>query len=169
MNAKRFAAVALLGFALVSTVTLVARQVQRDVSASQLAEDDTGNATGDGLVAYYFHGDVRCPTCRSIEAGTHDALQDRFAEELAEGVLRLSVVNYEQPEHAHFANQYDLVAPSVVLVRFAAGDEVWSKNLDRVWELVGDETQLKDYVAEETTAALALPSSDAALTEEPPQ
>ena len=37
----------------------------------------------EGLVVYYFHGDIRCPTCRAIESQTKDVVERDFADQLA--------------------------------------------------------------------------------------
>ena len=40
------------------------------------------DAMADGVVAIYFHGNVRCATCRKIEAYADEAVQSRFSEAL---------------------------------------------------------------------------------------
>jgi len=41
----------------------------------------------DGVVAFYFHGNVRCATCRKLEAYTDEAIHSGFANALDDGVL----------------------------------------------------------------------------------
>ena len=39
----------------------------------------------DGLVVYYFHGNVRCPTCRAIESQSHETVESEFDSQLESG------------------------------------------------------------------------------------
>ena len=42
-------------------------------------------AISDGLVVYYFHSNIRCPTCRSIESQAQETVQAHFASQLSSG------------------------------------------------------------------------------------
>ena len=50
----------------------------------------------DGLVVYYFHSNIRCPTCRSIESQAQETVQTHFASQLSNGEVIWKIVNYEQ-------------------------------------------------------------------------
>ena len=152
MNAKHLIAAALLLFVAASVVILLGREIREPtaVQAAPALEQLPDNA----LVVYYFHGDTRCPTCRNIENYSHEAVQAAFAEELAENKLLWKVVNYEQPENSHFATEYEIVSPTVVLVRRAKGEVADWRNLARVWELVGDRDVFTEYIQNETRSML---------------
>ena len=152
MNAKNLVAGALLLFVAASVAILVGREMRNSTAddAPPAAEQLPDNA----LVVYYFHGDTRCPTCRNIESYSHDAVQTAFADELAEHRLLWKVVNYEQPENCHFATEYEIVSPTVVLVRTTKGEVADWRNLARVWELVGDREAFAEYIQEETRSML---------------
>ena len=51
----------------------------------------------DGLIVYYFHGNIRCPTCQSIESQAQETVQADFASQLGNGEVIWKIVNYEQP------------------------------------------------------------------------
>jgi hypothetical protein len=116
----------------------------------------------DGVVAYYFHGDVRCPTCRNIEAYAQEAVESGFGPQLASGALQWRVVNYESPANAHFAQEYELFSPTVVLVRTSDGKPVEWRNLSRVWELVGDKDEFQAYVQDAVRVYLVQSREEAA-------
>jgi hypothetical protein len=130
--------------------------VRREMS--EPTHDTSGSAAqplpSNAVVVYYFHGDTRCPTCRNIEAFSHHAVQSAFANELTSGQIEWRVVNYETAANRRFADDYNLVAPSVVVVRAIDGKVVAWRNLDRVWELVGDQESFAEYVQRETKAML---------------
>ena len=144
MNAKNLLSVALLLFVAVAVVLLVARQ-----SGEETEPNVEITLPADGLVTYYFHGETRCPTCRHIEAYAREAIETGFAEELANGEVSWQVVNYESPANAHFATEYEIVAPTVVLVRTSRGQPTVWRNLSRVWNLVGEKEAFVEYVRRE--------------------
>jgi hypothetical protein len=112
------------------------------------------NAAAQQVVAYYFHGTVRCETCLQIEAQARAVIERQFSVELAVNRLVFLPVNYEQPENAHFLTDYQLPCPSLVLARQKAGkDEKW-KLLGEVWQLVQDPEKLNHYVETEVKTFL---------------
>ena len=165
MKAKQVLTIVLLMFVAASFVVLVVKSLRQPPQAQQAAagmnpvstetgEQPPADAVTDGVVAYYFHGNTRCPTCRAIEAYAHEAVQGAFPAELQSGRLAWRVVNYESPGNEHFATDYEVIAPTVVLVRKSGGAATQWKNLDRVWELVGDKEGFCEYVEIETRALL---------------
>lgn len=109
-----------------------------------------GEGETSGFVAYYFHGNMRCATCRTIEAYSEEAITTGFADELASGHLVWMAVNTDQPQHKHFVTDFELVTKSLVLVEYHQGEVVRFKNLDKIWKLVGDKDAFLDYVDRET-------------------
>jgi hypothetical protein len=112
------------------------------------------NPPTDGVMACYFHADFRCPTCQKIEAYAHEAVQSGFAKELADGKVVWRILNYEEPANTHFADEYKIIAPTVVLVSYKGGTLTAWKNLMKVWELVSDKGAFSEYIREEVRTAL---------------
>jgi hypothetical protein len=108
----------------------------------------------DGVAALYFHGETRCPTCRKIEATAEEAITTGFSEELQRGTMIWQVVNCAVPADRHYVEDFQLYAPTVVLVKMRNGEQVEWKNLTRVWELIGDRTAFLDYVQGEVRSYL---------------
>jgi hypothetical protein len=106
------------------------------------------------VIAYYFHGTMRCPTCRKLESYSQEALENNFKPELASGKLEFKVINVEHKGNEHFVNDYRLYTKSLVLSLVKAGKEVKSKNLEAIWELVGNKDKFKGYVKEEVAGFL---------------
>ena len=48
----------------------------------------------DAVTVYYFHGNMRCPTCRAIESQAHETVQSDFASQLDSGEVIWKVLNY---------------------------------------------------------------------------
>jgi hypothetical protein len=109
----------------------------------------TARAPAQQVIAYYFHGTVRCETCLLIERLAKNAVEQEFSAELAENRLVFTPVNYERPENTHFLTDYRLPCPSLVLVKRRDGkDESW-KLLADTWQLVLEPVKLNAYVETE--------------------
>jgi hypothetical protein len=106
--------------------------------------------TDTGTIVYYFHGNVRCATCKKIEAYADEAVHAAFAGELEDGTLQWRVVNIDEPDNRHFIQDFQLVTRSVVLAAYRDGKVVRSKNLDQVWQLVRDKERFVAYVQNAT-------------------
>ena len=106
------------------------------------------------LVAYYFHRTQRCRTCLTMEAYAEDALREGLADAFESGALEWQAVNVEEPQYEHFVGEYGLTASALVMVLLENGAQKQWKDLGRVWELVGDEWEFKEYVRDEAMAYL---------------
>jgi len=129
----------------------------------------TEGSADDGVIVYYFHGNMRCPTCRSIESQSHETVQSDFASQLESGGVVWKILNYEEPAVAELAKEFEIQMPVVVLVRMEDGQIGDWKRLDEVWALVGDKPAFRKYVQAEIqamlgTAPLATPAAPEAPT-----
>jgi hypothetical protein len=109
------------------------------------------------LIAYYFHRTQRCRTCLTIERYAKEALTEAFPEALKTGELEWRVLNVEESANEHFVTEYEFTSGALVLVDMQDGEQTEWQNLDRVWELVGDELKFKAYVE---AAAMAFLEQD---------
>jgi len=157
MNAKTVVTVALLVFVVASVVGMVLNERAPEPMApetmlapemSPLAATKGPTFPRDGVVAMYFHGDTRCPTCRKIEATAEETIATNYAEMMKGGTVTWQDVNYETPANRHYLDEFALVAPTLVLVKTNDGQQVAWRNMDRVWELVGDRAAFSAYVQE---------------------
>ncbi len=104
------------------------------------------------VVAYYFHGSFRCPTCMNMEKYSMEAIDLNFKDALDSGNLEFKVVNVEDRGNEHFVNDYKLYTKSLILSMIKDGKEVKSKNLDKIWELARNKQKFIDYVTGEVNA-----------------
>ena len=82
------------------------------------------------------------------------AIETHFSDQLISGQVKWQVVNYEAPANEHFATDYEIVAPTVVLVRTADGEPTDWRNLSRVWNLVGEKEAFVEYIQTEAREML---------------
>ncbi len=85
---------------------------------------------------------------------TESTVKNFFSAELAEKKIIWKPVNIELPENRHFADDYKLFTKSVVIVDSASGKQIRWKNLDKIWELVRDESAFTCYIKNEITGYL---------------
>jgi hypothetical protein len=168
MSAKNVLSVALLMFVAASLVVLSIKSLrQTSPPAEAVGALGTGDASAvssraNRIVVYYFHGNVRCPTCECIEAYTKEAIEAGFPEPLGDGRLEWRTVSYEQPGNEHFQADYQLAAPCVVLVRMQGAKQTEWRSLPEVWQHVTDKpafTQLVQTNVREFLDYLATPAA----------
>ena len=111
-------------------------------------------AQGTRVVAYYFHGRVRCVSCVKIENLSGKAVRERFPEELRTGRLAFREVNIDEPGNRHFIDDYELSSQSLVIVEYRDGRQVRWKNLEKVWTLLDSEKEFFPYVQEGVSSYL---------------
>jgi len=140
---------------------LVVKETGSRGGAENVPVQSAGGETVEAAVAdskvivYYFHGNKRCNTCRTIEAYTAEAVNSGFEKQIESGRVEWRPVNIDEPENGHFVEDYELTTRTVVLVDIVEGREgKWTK-LDRVWDLTGDKDAFVDYITTNTGAYLA--------------
>ncbi|MCP4709072.1 MAG: hypothetical protein GY869_10635 [Planctomycetes bacterium] len=159
MKSKQIINLILLVFVGVSVATLVIKQVRNSSSAPENTVDQMAAdiiTKENQVIAYYFHGNIRCATCNTIEIFSREALNSGFADQLSDESLVWRPVNREQPENENFNEEYELVTSSLVLVKIRNGEQAEWKNLGDVWntELLTDKDKFIKYVQEEITQYL---------------
>ena len=108
----------------------------------------------DKVIVYYFHGNYRCYSCTTIERYTRESIEANFAKEIKSGQIEFRSIDVELPANRHYMQDYKLYTKSVIVSDMVQGKEQRWKNLQKVWELLRNETKFKDYVKSETAAYL---------------
>jgi hypothetical protein len=114
----------------------------------------SGQAPAIKVTAYYFHGTARCPTCRKLEQYSREAIEANFKDALASGKLEFKVINLEDRGNQHYGNDYQLYTKSLILSLVKDGKQIKWKNLDKIWEHVGNKDRFIDYVYSEVSGFL---------------
>lgn len=108
-----------------------------------------GQAQPSKVIAYYFHGSFRCPTCHKLEQYSKEAIETNFKDALASGTLEFKTINVEDRGNEHFMNDYKLYTKSLVITLIQNGKEVKAKNLDKIWEYGGNKQKFFEYITGE--------------------
>ena len=164
MTAKRLITAVLILFVVISTGILIVKVLATDNPAGRTALVDSSEQSGspeslaalkpdaDVDIVYYFMTTQRCPSCMKIETYAKEAVERDFAAKLADGTMIWKMVKVDETANRHFIQDYQLYTKSVVLVRYRDGKQVAWKNLDEVWNLLGDKTAFQNYVVDEVNA-----------------
>ena len=145
MGIRALIAIGLLLFVAASVVYLfVGGTAPSEIEEPAVAVVDNGPA--NRIVAYYFHGERRCPTCEKLEAYANEAITTGFAEAIQAGTLEFRSVNYDDPANEHFVDDFGLTHQSIVIIDMTNGEQTSWENLERIWDLVGDKPAYIEYV-----------------------
>lgn len=98
------------------------------------------------VVAYYFHGHMRCPTCYKLEQYSKEAIDTNFKDALVSGKLEFKVVNIEDKGNEHYGKDYQLYTKSLILALVKDAKVTKWKNMDKIWEYAGNKERFIDYV-----------------------
>jgi len=126
----------LLLFVAVSVIYALVNEVKLVNEQTEIAQ---------GVTVYYFHGNLRCSSCLTIQRFTVGSLQTAFSSKIAEDKLLIEIVNIDKAENKHFLTDFELTSNTVV-VRAPSGS--WRK-LDRVWDLTADSIAFYNYITSE--------------------
>jgi hypothetical protein len=128
--------------------------VEKQTSAISTKTDGTKSPIGSNIkiTVYYFHGNVRCPTCYKLENFAKSEVETDFAEAIKNEKLEWKTINVEEKGNEHFADDYKLYTKSVIVSTAQDGKELSWKNLDKIWQLVQDEKSYRNYIAKEVKA-----------------
>lgn len=145
---KKILGIILLLFVAVSIVVLIAKEKAKENSVAPVtlaAQEQMAKLKPHHLKIYYFHGNVRCPSCRNIESYTQETVTAAFKPELDEGYIDFQVVNVDKPENEKFIEKYKLTTKQVIIADYEDGTEKRWKNLDRIWELLSVKDDFAAY------------------------
>jgi hypothetical protein len=139
---------------IISTSLLAVLSLTALLGVALSAEPNTPTDDATATV-FYFHGDRRCATCRSIEQATDAVVSERFTEKLESGDLVWKVINFDKDENRHYIEDLALAGSGVVIARVSPSGEIRDpKILQDVWRLARDETRMREYLLKEITGYL---------------
>lgn len=153
MDKRKIAGILLGLFVAISLIVLAAKESAKSRSTTppdSLTQKEV--AMEHHLKIFYFHGNVRCPSCKKIEAYTKETITSRYKPEMDSGLIEFTEINIDKPENEKFIEQYRLTTKQVIVSEFENGKEKRWKDLDRVWELLGNKEDFQSYQEMEIAA-----------------
>jgi len=124
-------------------------------SAASIKTDTAKAPVADSkIIVYYFHNNMRCPTCYKLENYAKSVVESDFADAIKKGRMEWKTVNVDDKGNEHFNDDYKLYSKSVIISTIKDGKETSWKNLDKIWELVHEEGKYREYIRSEMKACL---------------
>jgi len=114
-----------------------------------ISEQSPEKIASSQTVIYYFMTTYRCRSCNYIENTTRASIEQYFAEQIKNGSVVFKMLNIDEEQNKHFVNEYGLYTKSVVLSSVKDGKQLKWKNLDQVWNLIGQDESFKTYISSE--------------------
>jgi hypothetical protein len=111
-------------------------------------------AANGKIIVYYFHNNMRCPTCFKLESYAKAEVESVFSDAIRKGNLEWKTVNVDDKGNEHFTDDYKLYTKSVIVSTVKSGKEASWKNLEKIWELVREESKYREYIRTEVKACL---------------
>jgi len=147
---KKIISIILGLFVVTSLVYLVVTESQtpgiKQAEDTTEKKQETETLPKDSLNIYYFHATARCNSCLKIEKYTKTAIETGFKEELKTKKIIFKLVNIDNPENKHFIDDFKLYTKSVIVEQIKNGKPVKWSNLDKIWDLLDNETQFSLYI-----------------------
>jgi len=97
----------------------------------------------------YFHGDYRCATCFKLEKYSYKVLDKYFAKEMKSGKVVWASINVDKDKNEHYVDEFNLYNKSLIIMKYENGKLKEWKNLEKIWELVGEQSKYLKYVRKE--------------------
>ncbi len=78
---------------------------------------------GEVVEVLYFYGEQRSATCLTIEDLTREVIRKKFAKELKNGKLQMSIIDISTAEGEIIAHRYNAIQSSLFVNKWTGGKE----------------------------------------------
>jgi hypothetical protein len=95
----------------------------------------------------YFTDDIKCESCRTIEALTRQTVAERYPEQLKTGRVFYEKRNMDNPRNAGLVRDYGLSFKTVVIADVRDGEVRGWERMDDVWNRLHQEEKFVEYLA----------------------
>lgn len=106
---------------------------------------DVMAAKADRIQVFLFHATQRCPTCIAIGRFTGETVNERFQNEIKSGQVEFKEVNIDLPENKALAQKFQAAGSALYFNAIKGGVDSIEQDT-KVWSLVGNTAQFKDYI-----------------------
>lgn len=141
---------AVLSFGLIACANGKANDEDKDSNKNEASAKDS-KSQDDALHVYYFHTNIRCVTCVSVEKKTEENLQLLFPEEMKSGKITFKALNMETPGNEDLVEQYEIYGQTLLFVK---GDSILDKTNDAFLNAASEPEKWQNMVKETVTGIL---------------
>lgn len=105
----------------------------------------SANQSVDKLEVYYFHRTARCYSCNTIGQYVRETMEQKYSEQIKDGVIDFRQLNVELPENKEIAKKFQASGSSLYINRIIDGQNNIEQDMN-VWRLLKSEDQFKSYL-----------------------
>lgn len=149
--ASIFLFIAIVSGAYVATVN---SKTNKATNRDEIPANNQLNDGADKLEIYYFHRTQRCSTCMAIGRYARELVQQKFADEVEQGVVDFREINLDLPENAALADKFQAGGQSLFINAVKDGRDNINQDIN-IWRLVRSESQFKSYLENKINGLLS--------------
>jgi hypothetical protein len=147
---KKFIVTAAAAFVMATAVALTMKAMR-----PKQPEPPPVDNLPQAVVVYCFQANQRSAKCEKIERLMHELLVKSFSTQLKNRKIVWQVVNFEEPENTHLADEYHVTSTSIVVVDGREGSTAPAVNYQqKVWALADNKEAFAKYFRDEIEKAL---------------
>ena len=148
MCGKNYVISAIIGTVVILAVAAIG--VLKNPQTESNASNSNGQAKvtvakADKVEVFLFHATQRCPTCIAIGRLAGETVNERFQEELKSGLVEFKEVNIDLPENKQLAQKFQAAGSALYVNAISGGIDNIEQDV-RVWSMVGNTAEFKDYL-----------------------
>lgn len=109
----------------------------------------------DKLEIYYFHRNARCYSCKTIGQYTKETMEQKYSQQIKDGLIDFRELNVESPENKEIAMKFQASGSSLFINRIVGSKDNIEQDTN-VWRLLSDETKFKSYLENKINSYLGI-------------
>lgn len=109
----------------------------------------------DKLEVYYFHRTARCYSCKTIGQYIRETMEQKYSEQIKNGIVDFREFNVELPENKEIAKKFRASGSSLFINRIIDGNDNIEQDTN-VWRLLRNEIQFKSYLESKINSYLGI-------------
>lgn len=138
-------------FFVLGALTLILSGCSQDKKITYFNEDGTSKTVSakdliaDKVEVFVFHSTQRCISCITIGKFAGETVNEYFQPELRDGKIEFREINIDLPENKELARKFQASGSSLFINAIYDNQDHIQEDT-RVWRLVGNEAQFKNYL-----------------------
>ena len=149
----------LIVFVVVSSL-LAARQFynKRQIQTDTVSYKNLEPLVNGQIQLVLFHNKKRCHQCITMEEGVRNVINEKFSDYINNGSLVFNTMIIDENENIPLVERLGIFAATIVLMEFSDKELTYARVLTRGPELYLKQIEFKNYVSQELSDILMVPT-----------
>jgi len=136
-------------------ITLTACNKENSIGQNNNEVNGQTEQIMEKLEIYYFHRTARCYSCKTIGQYVKEVMEEKYEEQIKNGIIDFRELNIELPENKGIAIKYQTSGSSLFINKIIDGKNNIEQDTN-VWRLLSNEVQFKDYLENKINSFLGI-------------